>query len=72
VDQKFNTALPFFGQQHNQRFQSDVAGVAHTHGQSECSDKENQQQSQVFSPGRGVIEHIAAEDLPLNTQDQKK
>src|SRR5574343_957256 len=31
VDQQLDAALPHFGQEHDQRFESDVAGIAHAH-----------------------------------------
>jgi len=69
MDQQLHTTLPFFGQQHDQRFQTDVASVAHPHRQAKGGDKQHQQQGQVLGPGRRVVEDVAANDLPLHAKD---
>ncbi len=69
MDQVFHLQSQPVGREHEKGFEADVAGIAHAHGHAEHRDVEHQQQCEAFSPGGGVVEHIAAEHLPAHGAD---
>ncbi|KAG1539544.1 hypothetical protein G6F50_014486 [Rhizopus delemar] len=70
MDEDPQPALAGWGPRVPQRFEADVTRVAYADGGAQHRHVQHQQERQAFGPGRRAVEHVAADDLQGDRNDQ--